>query len=60
MEVYLPANLDQPIDSEVDWGRLQERWVGWGVECANPLIDSGEIVDMVHQDTRGASMGRFI
>jgi hypothetical protein len=31
MEVYLPG--EQPQEGqEVDWSKLRERWVGWGVE----------------------------
>ncbi|KAK4689588.1 hypothetical protein P7C73_g502, partial [Tremellales sp. Uapishka_1] len=34
MEVYLPASIPAPEtdDAPVDWSKLQERWVGWGVE----------------------------
>nr|XP_019043990.1 hypothetical protein I302_07270 [Kwoniella bestiolae CBS 10118]OCF22920.1 hypothetical protein I302_07270 [Kwoniella bestiolae CBS 10118] len=30
MEVYLPG--DGVSESDVDWSKLKERWVGWGVE----------------------------
>ncbi|ODN99205.1 hypothetical protein I350_07364 [Cryptococcus amylolentus CBS 6273] len=30
MEVYLPGDME--MSSDVDWSKLKERWVGWGVE----------------------------
>ncbi|OWZ65211.1 hypothetical protein AYX15_03273 [Cryptococcus neoformans] len=30
MEVYLPGNVQ--TSDNVDWSKLKERWVGWGVE----------------------------
>lgn len=35
-EVYLPGDdaeeAEASSSSQVDWGKLQERWVGWAVE----------------------------
>jgi hypothetical protein len=35
LEVYLPPGdgLDvEQEDNDIDWSRLKERWVGWGIE----------------------------
>ncbi|WVQ77462.1 hypothetical protein IAR50_007148 [Cryptococcus sp. DSM 104548] len=43
MEVYLPGNME--MSSDVDWSKLKERWVGWGVQVpgeqqwTNPQTD---------------------
>ncbi len=37
LEVYMPAfanegDADNTREDEIDWSKLQERWVGWGVQ----------------------------
>ncbi|WWD03996.1 hypothetical protein V865_002058 [Kwoniella europaea PYCC6329] len=41
MEVYLPDDVD--TEGDVDWNKLKERWVGWGVETISANFSACQI-----------------